>query len=138
MAMTMSEADEAIARALREQGFIHPRTLPRPTYTAEDTRADAASMDRAARKRERDAHDLRELRWFVREVWDAVYAETRKPPTIEDVREVFAEALDRDSVFETCDACGGAVDVVDEIPDEFGTQRHAGECPSCIDGRVPR
>lgn len=115
-----------------------PTIQERTTYTATDMRADAEAMDRAAKRAKQDAHDLRELRRFVREVWDATYADTRKPPTIENVRDAFDEALDNDAIFETCDACGGAGECVDEIPDEFGTQRHRGECPSCIGGRVPR
>lgn len=134
MTATIRAEDEKIGAALRAAGYPGLAHGFGP-YTAK-READALAL--RAQAIEALAQDVAKMREFVRFVWDAAHGDYAKPRTMDDLRDVIANYADEDALFETCDACGGAVDVVDEIPDEFGTQRHRGECSSCVGGRVPR
>lgn len=134
MTMSMAESDRRIGEALRAAGLIDEARAHDP-YAA---KTESEALEQRARTIERQAQDLKALRAFVRSIWDEVYAEHRTPRTIEDVRAVVDESLADDALFDTCDECGGSGEIVDEIPDEFGTQRIRGGCTGCMNGRVPR
>lgn len=134
MTMTIREADEKIAAALRAAGHLGLAGGFGP-YEAK-READALALRQQAI--EALASDVRELRRFVRAVWEQVHGDWRQPRTITHVADVIEEAIDEDALFEECDECGGLGEVVDEIPDEFGVQRHRGGCTGCVNGRTPR
>lgn len=134
MSTTIREADEKIAAALRAAGYAGLARGFGPYEAKRDE--DALALRQQAI--EAMAADVRELRRFVRAVWEQVHGDYRQPRTITHVADVIEEMIDADALFEDCDECGGVGEVVHEIPDEFGTQRHRGGCTGCVDGRAPR
>ena len=119
-------------------GELRPAMRDSSDFSIDEIRYFDAELVRRAEAIIRLNDEARRLREVLRRVWDDCFGEYRRPRTIEDVRDTLREALDDDAIGERCDECGGTGERVDEIPDEFGVQRHRGICGACVDGRVPR